>query len=101
MRQQGRRPCVGRERRRNRSSAHACADCSCSRLASYISTVAIEALLQEVLKMLADERAELVARLIDSISDDQVELSAEEVAELDEATTSANRAVERGELIPA
>jgi putative addiction module component (TIGR02574 family) len=63
--------------------------------------VAIEAVLQEVLKMPADERAELVEHLIDSLDDDQVELSAEELARLDDAIADADRAVERGELIPA
>jgi len=66
----------------------------------YIPTVAIEAVLQEMLKMPAEERAELVERLIDSL-DDEVELSAEELAQLDEAIADADRAVERGELIPA
>jgi putative addiction module component (TIGR02574 family) len=61
------------------------------------STVAIEALLQEVLKMPAEERAELVEHLIDSLDDDQVQLSAEEMAQLDEAIVDADR----GELIPA
>jgi hypothetical protein len=62
--------------------------------------MAIEAVLQQVLKMPADERAELVERLIDSL-DDEVELSAEELARLDEAIADADRAVERGELISA
>jgi hypothetical protein len=66
----------------------------------YILTMAIEAVLQQVLKMPADERAELVERLIDSL-DDEVELSAEELARLDEAIADADRAVERGELISA
>jgi len=63
--------------------------------------VTIEAVLQEVLKMPADERVELVERLIDSLDADEVELSAEELAQLDEAIADADRAVERGELIPA
>jgi putative addiction module component (TIGR02574 family) len=67
----------------------------------YISTMAIEAVLQEVLKMPAEERAELVEHLIDSLDDDQVELSADELAQLDEAIADADRAAERGELIPA
>jgi hypothetical protein len=71
------------------------------RLVEYTSTVAIEAVLQEVLKMPADERAELVERLIDSLDDDEIELSAGELAQLDEAISDADRAVERGELIPA
>lgn len=71
--------------------------CWCVR---YILTMAIEAVLQQVLKMPADERAELVERLIDSL-DDEVELSAEELARLDEAIADADRAVERGELISA
>lgn len=62
--------------------------------------MAIEAVLQQVLKMPADERAELVERLIDSL-DDEVELSSEELAQLDEAIADADRAVERGELISA
>jgi hypothetical protein len=66
----------------------------------YILTMAIEAVLQEVLKMPPEERAELVERLIDSL-DDEVELSAEELAQLDEAIADADRAVERGELISA
>jgi hypothetical protein len=71
--------------------------CRCVR---YILTMAIEAVLQEVLKMPPEERAELVERLIDSL-DDEVELSAEELAQLDEAIADADRAVERGELISA
>lgn len=71
------------------------------RFVRYISTMAIEAVLQEVLKMPAEERAELVEHLIDSLDDDQVELSAEELAQLDEAIADAGRAAERGELIPA
>jgi hypothetical protein len=70
-------------------------------LVRYISTMAIEAVLQEVLKMPADERAELVERLIDSLNDDEIELSADELAQLDEAIADADRAVERGDLIPA
>lgn len=67
----------------------------------YISTVAVEAMLQELLKMSADERAELVERLIDSVDGNEAELSAEELAQLDEAIADADRAVERGELISA
>lgn len=67
----------------------------------YISIVAIEVVLQEVLKMPADERAELVEHLIDSLDDDEVELAADELAQLDEAIADADRAVERGDLIPA
>jgi hypothetical protein len=66
----------------------------------YILTMAIEAVLQQVLKMPAEERAELVERLIDSL-DGEVELSAEELAQLDEAIADADRSVERGELISA
>lgn len=69
--------------------------CWCVR---YILTMAIEAVLQQVLKMPAEERAELIERVIDSL-DDEVELSAEELAQLDEAIADADRAVERGELI--
>lgn len=71
------------------------------RFVRYIWAVAIEAVLQQVLKMPAEERAELVEHLIDSLEDDEVELSAEELAHLDEAIADADRAVERGELIPA
>jgi len=46
--------------------------------------------------MPAEERAELVEHLIDSLDDDQVQLSAEEMAQLDEAIVDADR----GELIP-
>jgi hypothetical protein len=67
----------------------------------YVSAVAIESVLQEVLKMPANERAELVERVIDSLDDDQVELSPDELAQLDEAIADADRAVERGDLIPA
>jgi len=63
--------------------------------------MAIEAVLQVVLEMPADERAELVERLIDSLSEDEVELSAEELAQLDDAIADADRAVEQGQLIPA
>lgn len=62
--------------------------------------MAIEAILEEALKMRAEERIELVERLIDSLNDDCVELSPEELADLDDALVDANRAVERGELIP-
>jgi hypothetical protein len=67
----------------------------------YVSAVSIESVLQEVLKMPADERAELIERVIDSLDDDQVELSPDELAQLDEAIADADRAVERGGLIPA
>jgi hypothetical protein len=63
--------------------------------------MAIEAVLQVVLKMPADERAELIERLIDSLSEDEIELSAEELAQLDDAIADADRAVEQGQLIPA
>ena len=62
--------------------------------------MAIEAILEEALKMPAEERAELVERLIGSLDDDEVELSPEELAELDDALVDADHAVERGELIP-
>jgi putative addiction module component (TIGR02574 family) len=71
------------------------------RLVRYIWAMAIEAVLQQVLKMPADERAELVEHLIDSLEAEEVELSAEELAHLDEAIADADRAVEHGELIPA
>lgn len=70
------------------------------RFVRYIFIMAIEAVLQQVLKMPADERAELVERLIDSL-DDEVELSAEALAQLDDAIADADSAVERGELISA
>ncbi|HEU4726550.1 MAG TPA: addiction module protein [Kofleriaceae bacterium] len=63
--------------------------------------MAIEAVLQQVLKMPVEERAELVERLIDSLDENEIEVSAEELAHLDEAIADADRAVERGELIPA
>jgi hypothetical protein len=63
--------------------------------------MAIEAVLEQILRMPVEERAELVDRLIDSLGEDEVELSAEELAHLDEAIADADRAVERGELIPA
>jgi acyl-CoA reductase-like NAD-dependent aldehyde dehydrogenase len=62
--------------------------------------MAIEAVLQQVLKMPPEERAELVERLIDSL-EDEVDLSAEELTHLDEAIADADRAVEHGELISA
>jgi putative addiction module component (TIGR02574 family) len=67
----------------------------------YTWAMAIEAVLQQVLKMPADERAELVEHLIDSLEEEEVEITAEELAHLDEAIADAVRAVERGELIPA
>lgn len=63
--------------------------------------MAVEAVLQLVLKMPAEERTELVEHLIDSLVDEEVDLTAEELAHLDEAIAEADRAVERGELIPA
>jgi putative addiction module component (TIGR02574 family) len=62
--------------------------------------VAFEAVLQEVLKMPTEERAELVEHLIDSLDDDEVELSAEALVQLDDALVDADRAAERGQLIP-
>lgn len=67
----------------------------------YTLSVAIETVLQQVLKMPVEERAELVERLIDSLDENEIEVSAEELAHLDEAIADADRAVERGELIPA
>jgi putative addiction module component (TIGR02574 family) len=68
----------------------------------YTWLVAIEAVLDEVLKLPANERAELVERLIDSLEGEVTcELSAEELARLDDAIADADRAVARGELIPA
>jgi putative addiction module component (TIGR02574 family) len=69
-------------------------------IARYSSSVVIEAVIHQVLQLPADERIELVERLIDSLDDDEVELSAEELAQLDEALSDGDRAVERGELIP-
>jgi hypothetical protein len=42
----------------------------------------------------------LVERLIDSLDDNDVTRSAEELVQLDEALADADRAAERGELIP-
>lgn len=66
----------------------------------YTSHVAFEAVLREALKMPAEDRAELIERLIDSLDDNEVKLSAEEATQLDEALADADRAAERGELIP-
>jgi hypothetical protein len=60
----------------------------------YVATVAIEEFVQAALELPADERTELVERLIDSLGDDEVELSAEELVHLDEAIADADRAVE-------
>ena len=67
----------------------------------YNLSVAIEAVLQTVLRMPAEERAELVERLIDSLDDTVVDLSPEQLVQLDEAISEADLAVERGELISA
>lgn len=61
----------------------------------------IEAVLQQVLQMPADERAELIEHLIDSLDDGEIEMSPEQLAHLDGAIADADRAVERGELIPS
>lgn len=66
----------------------------------YLLSVAFEATLQEALKMSADDRAELIERLIDSLDNNEVDLSAEELTALDDALVDADRAAERGELIP-
>jgi thioesterase domain-containing protein len=66
----------------------------------YIPPVAFEAVLQEALRMSAEERAELIEHLIDRLDDNEVEPSAEALAELDDALVDAERAAERGELIP-
>jgi putative addiction module component (TIGR02574 family) len=58
----------------------------------YIPPVAFEAVLQEALRMPAEERAELIEHLIDSLDDNEVELSGEELAELDDALVDAERA---------
>ena len=63
--------------------------------------MAIDAVLQQILEMPIEERAELVERLIDSLGEEEVELSAEELGHRDEAVAEADRTVERGELIPA
>jgi hypothetical protein len=42
----------------------------------------------------------LVEGVIDSLEDDEVELSADELAPLDDAAMDADRAAERGELLP-
>lgn len=57
--------------------------------------MATEAVLQQVLSLSADERAELVERLTDSL-EDEVDLTAEELAHLDEVIADADRAVQRG-----
>lgn len=96
-----RRPCKY-ARRENRTRARTLRILVYVRpLVRYISEMAIEAVLQVVLKMPADERAELIERLIDSLSEDEIELSAEELAQLDDAIADADRAVEQGQLIPA
>jgi hypothetical protein len=66
----------------------------------YIAIMAIEAVLHKVLQSPANERAELLERLLDSLGDDEVEISAEELAELDEAISDACHASSLGELIP-
>lgn len=50
--------------------------------------------------MSVEERAELIEHVIDSLDDNEVELSVEELAELDDALVEAERATRRGELIP-
>jgi putative addiction module component (TIGR02574 family) len=62
--------------------------------------VAIE-VLQQVLQMPANERAELVEQIIDSLTDNDVELSADDLARLDAAIAEADHAAEHGALIPA
>lgn len=62
-------------------------------------TVAFEAVLQEVLEMPAEKHAWLVERAVGS-PDDEVELSADELAQLDDTAMDADRAAERGELLP-
>ena len=57
-------------------------------------------MLEQLLKMPAEERAELVEHLVDSLADEEVDI-ATELPELDEAIIEADRAVERKELIPA
>lgn len=57
--------------------------------------MATEAVLQQVLSLSADERAELVERLTDSL-EDEVDLTAEELTHLDEVIADADRAVQRG-----
>ena len=50
--------------------------------------------------MSADERAELIECLIDSLDELEIEVSTEEVTELEDAVVDADRAAGRGELIP-
>jgi putative addiction module component (TIGR02574 family) len=71
-----------------------------SRLRALHSAVMFEAVLQEALSMSVEERAELIEHLIDSLDDNEVDLFAEELAELDDALVDADRAAERGELVP-
>lgn len=66
----------------------------------YIAAMTIDAVLEQALHLSMEDRRKLVERLIDSC-DDEVDLSAEELTQLDEAIVDADRAVERGELIPA
>jgi hypothetical protein len=60
--------------------------------------VAFETVLQEALKLSSSQRAELIEHLIDSL-EHEVDLSAEELALLDDAIADADRAVELRELI--
>jgi Putative addiction module component len=68
-------------------------------LVRYTSIMAIEVVLQQALEMPPEERVELVERLIDSLEKSEVELSAEELAHIDDAIADADRAIERGGLI--
>lgn len=63
--------------------------------------MAIDGVLQQALQMPVAERAELVEHLIESLDDTEIELSPEELAQLDEAIADADHAAERGALIPA
>ena len=69
------------------------------RFLQYIARVAFEAVLQELLEMPAEKHAWLVERAVSS-PDDEVELSADELAQLDDTAMDADRAAERGELLP-
>lgn len=60
--------------------------------------MAFETVLQEALRLSSSQRAELIEHLIDSL-EHEVDLSAEELALLDDAIADADRAVELRELI--
>lgn len=60
--------------------------------------MAFETVLQEALRLSSSQRAELIEHLIDSL-EHEVDLSAEELALLNDALADADRAVELRELI--